>query len=135
MVVLSPIWLVALAPLAALTIWLLLGRRPKVNVSFLPLWQGPDAKRRRRRSFEPPPLAILLVLLSLTAAILAAARIQVGSVRRAQVRLIIDRGLSMSARGRRDVRFREAAEEFESALQTLYKDAAVELAIVPGPEP
>ena len=74
MIFLAPFWLVGLALWAALTGWLLLGRRPRVGVPFLRLWQGPTPTDRPRRGIRMPPIAILFALLAILLVIVAAGR-------------------------------------------------------------
>lgn len=95
----TPWWLLALAPWFALTIYLLLGRSPRVEVPFVELWQDPDVPRPRgARSLHLPPLPIALLLIALLLSILAAAGASVAtSSSGPPVTLIVDRGVTMSA--------------------------------------
>ena len=70
----SPIFLIALFPWVALVLWLLLGKRRRVNVSFLELWKGPVSGPTARRRIGMPPLALLAILAALLLMILAASR-------------------------------------------------------------
>lgn len=135
MVVLSPIWLLGLIPLLAMAVWLLLGQRQRVHVPFLPLWRGPVSGPRTRRSLQPPPVAIALAVLSILLAVLAAARVEFGSAGQANVRVLVDHGMSMSAHGPHGLRFQEAAEALVSALRQRFSQCSVDVFPIPGAEP
>src|SRR5207249_3415211 len=70
----APIWLLGLVPWAAVTLWLLWGRRKKEPVPFLPLWQGAEGKMRVQQSMQTPPIALAAAILAMLMALLAAAR-------------------------------------------------------------
>lgn len=131
----SPIWLIGLVPWAAVAVWLLWGRRRRIGVPFLALWQGPVKGPRARRSMQPPPIAVALCLLATLLALLAAARPALSNARLSQVPLtiIIDRGLLMSGRGRAEARFRETAHAASDELSRYFSSATpVRLVVVPG---
>jgi len=133
----SPIWLIALVPWLALVIWLLWGVRRRERVPFLPLWQGPIEGPRTRRSVRPPP-AIVLALCAALLAMLAAARPRIDRITssdRGSVGVILDRGIGMSARGSRGLRFRETADEVASVLRAQVGDCPIDLLTVPGGAP
>ncbi|MFL5409388.1 MAG: hypothetical protein ACJ79O_26500, partial [Myxococcales bacterium] len=67
-----PIWLIALLPWAAVTIYLLWGRRKRVNVPFLDLWQIPVQGQRPRRKIAAPPVALAAAILAMLLSVLAA---------------------------------------------------------------
>ena len=48
----APIWLLALIPWAALAVWMLWGRRERVGVPFLALWQNGDARPTKSRAVQ-----------------------------------------------------------------------------------
>src|SRR5271154_916117 len=75
MLLISPIWLILLAPWAALVIWLLRGRFETQRVPFLELWarQTPENQKPDRAWRKPPP-AIIALLAAIFLAILAAAQ-------------------------------------------------------------
>jgi hypothetical protein len=102
-------WLVALLPWAGVALYLLWGRRRREDVPFLELWLGPVTGPRPKRRLAPPPLALAAALLAMLLALLAAARpalpSRAGSG--AAVMVILDRGATMSARGRTEARFVE----------------------------
>jgi hypothetical protein len=131
----SPIWLVGLVPWGGLVIWVLLGRLEKAGVPFLGLWRTDNPNRiKRKRQLEKPPAAVAAMLLAILLGILAAAGPVIpsntGGTRR--VRIIVDRGLTMSAtdsQGRR--RFVEAAEFARAALARDFANVAVDLSVVP----
>jgi len=132
---LAPLCLLGLAFWAALTGWLLLGRRPRVGVPFLRLWKGPTPTDRPRRGIRVPPIAILLALLAILLTIFAAAR---PVVPRAEpkngspITLIVDRGFSMSARGPHDFRFREVFANVAALLRSQFGLAPVDLLFIPN---
>src|SRR3954470_14555481 len=95
---LAPIYLLTLLPWAAFAAWMLVGRRRRQRVPFLPLWDAPEELRKPKKGFEPPPLSIVFILLALLCALLAAARPEFGGSKdRGRVTLVIDRGATMSA--------------------------------------
>ena len=69
----SPIWLIGLLPWAALTAWLLTGRREEARVPFVHLWPNAAAPLRARQRLHRPPVAVLCLLAALLLAVLAAA--------------------------------------------------------------
>jgi hypothetical protein len=97
----SPLWLLALLPWLAVVLYLLWGRRPRVDVPFLELWPAPgdDAVRVRRRA-TPPPVALALAILATFFGIMAASRPAIPRPGGGQrVSVVLDRGYTMSARG------------------------------------
>ncbi|MEZ0263741.1 MAG: hypothetical protein ACAI43_03360, partial [Phycisphaerae bacterium] len=89
-------------PWAALAVWVLIGRRPRTWVPFLPLWDAPEEVRRpKNRSMRAPPLAVVLALLAVLVAILAGARpaVRLGGAGERVVDVIVDRGATMSGWG------------------------------------
>lgn len=124
----TPIWLVALVPWAGVVVWMLLGRRQGVSVPFIALWRGNAAMSRSRRRVIPPSWSLIAALASVMFAILAAAgpRLGVGtSVSR--VTVILDRGISMSSKGR-------IAEVVDAARQAIPAKAEVTFLTVPSAE-
>ncbi|MGH7214410.1 MAG: hypothetical protein ACREIT_06575 [Tepidisphaeraceae bacterium] len=130
----SPIWLIALAPWAALAWWMLRGRAPRVDVPFVDLWRGPAGVRRPRRAVERPPLATALVLAALLLAVLAAARPTVEDFTgRAHVTIVVDRGVTMSAQSRGGTsRLGQAVDAASPELAKHFGGASVDLVAVPG---
>lgn len=116
----APIWLFALLPWAAVCLYLLWGRRKRVNVPFLDLWKGPVEGQRVRRKMAAPPLALVLAMLAMALAIVAAARPAVFDPDRTggqTVTVIVDRGITMSARGDGgEPRYRAALRQVAAAL-------------------
>ena len=101
----SPIWLALLIPWAAVAAWLMWSRRgERTDVPFLALWRGgAEDSPRAKREFRPPPAALVAALAAALLAILAAGRPTVRAASGAPgplVTLIVDRGVTMSARGR-----------------------------------
>lgn len=133
----SPIWLAGLAPWAAAVLWLLRGSPRRAGVPFLALWQGPVAAAPRERRLAPPPVAVAAALLACLLAILAAARPSVPratATGREPLTLVVDRGLTMSARGNADLRYREAVADAAEALRARFGNVPVRLITVPGTE-
>jgi len=130
-----PIWLAGLGPWAALVIWLLLELRRKVRVPFLGLWPPVEAPPRRR-GLRPPSLAMSAALLGLLLAVLAAARPQLNLFdghQQPPLSIVLDRGLTMSARQDGQLRFARLAKELHQALLPLVgRNAPVTLHVVPG---
>lgn len=134
----SPIWLTALLPWGALTLWLLQARRPRVAVPYLALWESHAARTPPRRRMQTLPWAVVLVLLSALLAILASARPAFqarGAAGGAPITLIVDRGLSMSAKGVTEPRYVETARAMVEAMRPAERSRAIELVTVPGESP
>lgn len=135
MAFLSPIWLLALLPWAAVTAWLLRGRRKKVNVPFLELWRADVRGPRPTRSWEKPPLALAAALLAILLALLAAARPAVRApLRGPAITIIVDRGITMSARSDGELRFDRAARMARQAIIDEIGPSAVNVRFVPALE-
>src|SRR5688500_655357 len=97
---LSPIWLLGLLPWMAVVVWLFRGRRTRVNVPFINLWRGDVTGPRPKRSWEKPPLALAAALLAILLALLAAARpVWQTRTESRTITIIVDRSVTMSARG------------------------------------
>ena len=130
---LSPVWLIALAPWAAVVIYLLWGRRRQEGVPFLALWMGPVEGPRPRRRVAAPPLALALLILAMLVALLGAARPVVSGLARGKpITIILDRGATMSAAGLGGTRYVEAASALEKELPRLGAGTPVEAVDVPG---
>ncbi|HLZ97955.1 MAG TPA: hypothetical protein VKP66_08375, partial [Steroidobacteraceae bacterium] len=101
MQLLAPLWLIALIPWLGVAVWMLRGARESRRIPFLPLWRGMEVRPRTHRRMRMPPIAIALALLAALLAIVAAARpgFTASFILQDPVVLIIDRGLTMSARG------------------------------------
>jgi hypothetical protein len=130
-----PIWLAGLVPWTALVIWLLLELRRKVRVPFLALWPPVEAPPRRR-GLRPPGLALSAALLGLLLAVLAAARPQLNlpaGHQQPPLSIVLDRGLTMSARQDGQLRFARLARELHQAMLPLVgRNAPVTLHVIPG---
>ncbi len=115
----SPIWLLALLPWAALTVWLLWGRRQRTDVPFLELWREAAEDTQARRRMRVPPVAIALAIAAMLLAILAAGRPVlrgVGPRQGTRLTVIVDRGITMSAAADGRPRFVRAAEAASAEL-------------------
>src|SRR5438552_4125190 len=107
----GPLWLIGLLPWAGVALYLLRGRRRKEPVPFLDLWLGPVLGPNPKRRIAAPPLAVALALLATLLALLAAAGPQVNSGPAApRVTIVLDRGATLSARGKSAPRFVETAQ-------------------------
>ncbi len=114
MIFASPLWLVCLLPWLGVALYLLWGRRKRRDVPFLELLRGPAAVEHAKWKVSAPPIALAMALLAMLAAILGAARpvARWGAVNQSSaIAVVVDRGLTMSAFGARDLRFREAGRE------------------------
>jgi hypothetical protein len=137
MTVLSPLWLLALFPWAALTAWVLVGRRRRQRVPFLPLWDAPEHLRRPKKGFEPPPLSVLLALIATLLALLALAcpQLTFAKARTAERTwtVLFDRGASMSAKAPSgQPRFVEAARTLAEALAMRHEMIRLDVHDVPA---
>lgn len=135
---LSPIWLAALIPWAAVTLWLLQGRRPAVSVPFLALWQTRVPVPRPRRKREVLPLAIVMALLAALLAIVAGAQPAIPDWRSRNLlvaTLIVDRGLTMSAQTPAGPRYVCAVQGLVDAIPPRQRSGKLELITVPGNGP
>ncbi|HYE18644.1 MAG TPA: hypothetical protein VEA69_09380 [Tepidisphaeraceae bacterium] len=133
---LTPLILWLLIPWAGLAVWVLIGRRPRTFVPFLPLWDAPEEVRRpRNRSLRAPPVAVVLALLAVLVAILAGARpaVRLGGAGARVVDVIVDRGATMSAlsAGGR-ARYAEAADSLARALSGREGSVRLRVRFVPG---
>jgi hypothetical protein len=137
MTLLSPLWLLALLPWAALAAWVLVGRRRRQAVPFLPLWEAPEEIRRPKKGFEPPPLSLVLALIAALLALLALAhpRLTFASARTTErtSTVLLDRGASMSAKGSSgQPRFVEAARALAKVLAARHEAIRLDVHDVPA---
>src|SRR5947209_2292316 len=134
MAFLSPLWLLVLVPWAALTAWLLRGRRPRVRVPFLHLWRGPLPLEIPKRRWRTPPIWLALALLALLAAILGASRPMVGhSGSGLSLCVIVDSGMSMSAMDQGVPRFVTTTRRMIGQLPpNVFPKNPVDLIIIPA---
>ena len=130
----SPLWLLALVPWALLAAWLLRGRRRRVKVPFLGLWRGPLPLEISRRGWRIPPLWLSLALASLLATILAAGKpmFRTGHAGGTPLTIIVDRGISMSARELGTRRFVAVCERVDQQLRQTILPDQIRLVTVPG---
>ncbi len=136
MAFLSPIWLLALLPFAAFAAWVLIGRRARARVPFLPLWNVPEQLRRPKKGWEPPPLAIVLALLATLATLLAVSQPTLSLSGDARtVTVLVDRGATMSAAGPTgQPRFRESIDDVSKALAARAEPTRIHLVDVLHPD-
>ena len=128
MTFLSPMWLWILAPWGALAVWLMWGRGRAAQVPFLDLWRGAESKPSVSRLFRPPPVAIVAALLGMLLGIVGAAGPVIGFGSSGEITLVLDRGITMSAAGRRA----QVVEEAQRFLQRTFGRSRVELVMVPA---
>src|SRR5438552_3326054 len=135
MAFLTPLWLLGLLPWAGVAAYLLWGRRPRQDVPFLELWRMPPDMPAVRRKPAVPPVAVALALAGWLPAFVAAgppAGRGPGGGGRGPVTVIVDRGVTMSARGADRPRFREAADRVRAELAgRVGPGTAVEVFFVP----
>jgi hypothetical protein len=110
MLLLTPLWLLALLPWTALVAWALVRRGRTVAVPFVQLWPV-EAAPAKRRGWRAPPAAVTLLLVAMLLAIVAAAGPALRGERR-EVGVVIDRGASMSV----DARYRPTGDAVLAAL-------------------
>jgi hypothetical protein len=111
----TPFWLFALLPWLILAGWMLWGRRRRVPVPFLPMWEGPALAEPPRRGLRLPPAGVILAMAALLLAIVAAGgpmlkRGRLGSAEPA-LTVIVDHGLTTSGKNGGETRFVAAARE------------------------
>jgi hypothetical protein len=127
-----PLLLWALFPWAALAAYMFTGRPREVLVPFLDLWPKKLATSPFSVSLQRPPGAIIAGLLAVLLAIVAAAGPAVGHGRSVgPIVMIVDRGLTMSARRDNEPAYFGLTRQAVAAL-TRTGGGAVQLIIVPG---
>ena len=133
--VLSPIWLIGLAPWLALAVWMLRGRGDLRRVPFLPLWGESAGASKAAHKRKLPPLATMAVLGAMLLGVVAASRLALGGRQRVTVNLFVDRGTRMSAPGGAP-RFKSRTDAFLDELQKRWPRSRVNLIPLPGePQP
>src|SRR5688572_4662848 len=110
MLIAAPIWLLALIPWAVLATWMLWGRREQVAVPFVALWRDGDVRPTSSRAVRVPPLPIILLLLTILLAILAASSPTLSRADPQPLTILVDRGVTMSARDGMGYRYHRAPE-------------------------
>jgi hypothetical protein len=128
----SPLWLMGLLPWAAATMWLLLARRDQVRVPFVRLWHGTVRSSHARAAISAPPPAVLLAILALLIAVMASAGLGIRTSA-PDVTIIVDRGITMSARYGGTTRFIETCNQLGARL-IRGSQGNVKLISVPGGE-
>ncbi|HEV8608107.1 MAG TPA: hypothetical protein VGQ99_22415 [Tepidisphaeraceae bacterium] len=129
----SPIYLIALVPWAGLVFWLLLGKRRRVDVSFLELWKGPVTGPTAKRRVGMPPIALAAILAAMLLGILAAARPGIVGTARGNEKpivMVVDRGVTMSAG--RPARFAALADEVKGMIRDQFGERELDVVFVPG---
>lgn len=124
----APLFLLTLFPWAALSLWLLWGRRRRVRVPFVALWKIPQRLERPPRALEWPPAYVVLILGAVLLAILAAARPSLGRrAEKGEVTVVVDRSPMLSA-----ARYEALVDLAAGAIAEAHPAAAVRLVLVPG---
>jgi hypothetical protein len=132
-VIAAPIFLVALIPWLGVVLWLLLGRRKRVDVPFVELWRGPVVGPTPKRRIGLPPIALAALMAAMLLAILAASRPGIASAtgsNQAPIVIVVDRGLTMSMGV--VPRFEVLAEEIKPVVREEFRRGDVHVVIVPG---
>jgi hypothetical protein len=125
----TPLWLLGLVPLAAVVVYMLLGRRQQQAVPFLDLWRGPVKGPRPKRQLALPPATVALAILAMLLAVVGAAGPGAWDEGAgAQVTVILDRGATMSAGSR----YVDTARAVDAELSRLRVRSPVFLHVVPG---
>lgn len=132
MVFASPLWLIALAPWAAVAVWVLVGRRRRQWVPFLALWEAPEELRKPQKGMEWPPLAIVLALLAALFAVLCAAQPLLATKGARKLTVIVDRGAAMSTRAGGEARFLATCREARRNLADLNQPIEIRMLTVPA---
>jgi len=131
MILTSPLWLLALLPWAGVCVWVLMNRRRRVPVPFVHLWRGPVVAPRSKQRLTLPPIAIIAVLVATLLAIVSASRPATGGAHAGRaLTVVVDRGLTMSAQGETDLRFRESID----ALLNLHDVTSASVFVLPAPD-
>lgn len=131
MVFAAPLWLIGLAPWAALAVWVLVGRRRRQWVPFLALWEAPEELRKPKKGVERPPLAILLTLLATLLALLAAAQPLIAAKGARKVTVIVDRSAAMSVRAGGEPRFLSACRLAQQKLARFNQSIEIRMLTIP----
>ena len=133
MMVTTPLWLLGLAPWAALCVYLFTARARKLPVPFLALWREPTPPPRNPKRRRPPPLFILAVLAATLLAVVSSAGpvLRRGAVNRPVV-FVVDRGFSMSARDGGDARFTRLARTVAPQILDVLGAGPADVVFVPG---
>jgi hypothetical protein len=130
----APIWLLGLIPWAAVAIYLLIGRRQRIVVPFIDLWQRSVSQAQQRRQLSlPPSLAAFLAAMALGIFAAAGPQIRRSETNRPIV-LIVDRGITMSARSGSQRRFQALAARAEQTMLNTLGPGAARLIVVPSGE-
>jgi hypothetical protein len=131
-------WLIALVPWTVLTLWLLTGHHERAAVPFLKLWRGEQRAPRTRARLHRPPLALVCLLAAMLLSVLAAARPRLHIIPYStgpKATLIVDRGITMSARGQSQPRYIEAAQLARMPIMSRFGFGPTELILVPDGPP
>ncbi|HEY1921954.1 MAG TPA: hypothetical protein VGG44_04250, partial [Tepidisphaeraceae bacterium] len=124
MIFASPIWLLALAPWAALLLWLLSGQLEKSPVPFLHLWPAADPQLPKpKRARQTLPLWLIAILAAMLLAIFAAAGPRLLHRQSSRITLIVDRGFASP--------FAQSAKNLDEALRQNFPAADIDLKIIP----
>ena len=113
------------------------GRRRRTLVSFLELWRGPALQKPARRALQLPPVFLAFALFATCVALLAAAGPRLRASHRVNekpVRVIVDCGITLSARAGDPSRLQLAGEKASRALTSVFSPSStpVDLVYLPG---
>jgi hypothetical protein len=129
----SPIWLVGLIPWSGLVLWLLWGKRKRVDIPFIDLWKGPVLAHSKTRALRLPPIGVSAAILGVLLALLATSQPRFKRAGQSQpITIIVDRGITMSARGKSVERFRETIDLAVPVLLREFGSGPVHLIAIPG---
>ena len=125
----SPFWLLGLVPWAAIAIYLLNGKPRDLAVPMVDFWRDLPESLRQRRGLQWPPVPVIAALVAALLAILTAAAPIAGGIKdsRRPVTIIVDRGITMSAR----LRFQSLATSVSSTILRELGPGPMTLCLVP----
>jgi hypothetical protein len=130
----APFWLWLIAPWVAFSLWLFISRPPRADVPFIALWKGPVGSSPARRGMQLPSPAVLAALVATLAAILAASGpiVTFAGTASSPVTLIVDRGITMSARGQSAARWQELLNDSAGPIHAAVGSGSIDLVVVPA---
>jgi hypothetical protein len=124
MIFTSPLSLLALAPWAALVLWLLTGRPEKSPVPFLHLWPSRNPQLPKpKRAWQKPPLWLIAIFTAMLLAIFAAAGPRILHQQTSRITVIVDRGFASE--------FKDAAKNLDASLRQNLPNTNINLKMIP----